>query len=121
MLDSFRGPQSTRLLLGESWVRGRFPCSKSTPKLRISQVSFCHNLLGDRDALDGEELLRVDGLIDGDEVGLEPGDFLEFFEADDGECGGGEFVFARALGAAGFAFGSAGSSALLRVAAVCLC
>ncbi len=61
-------------------------------------------LLGESDALDGEELLGVDGAVDGDQVGAEVGDVVEFFEADDGEGGGGEFVFAGVLGGGGFAF-----------------
>jgi hypothetical protein len=35
-----------------------------------------HGLLGERDALHGEELLGVDGLVDADETGAEVGDFL---------------------------------------------
>jgi hypothetical protein len=34
-------------------------------------------LLGEGDAFEGEELLRVDGLVDGHEVGLEAGDFVD--------------------------------------------
>ncbi len=60
-------------------------------------------LLGEGDALDGEEFLGVDGLVDGDEVVLEMGDLMEVFEADDGEGGGGEAVFAGILGGAGLA------------------
>src|SRR2546427_6724708 len=37
-------------------------------------------LLGEGDALDGEEFLGIDGLVDGEEVGAEMGDFLELFE-----------------------------------------
>ncbi len=47
-----------------------------------------NSLLGEGDALDGEEFLGVDGLVDGDEVVPEMGDLLEVFEADDGEGGG---------------------------------
>ena len=36
-------------------------------------------LLGEGHAFEGEELLGVDGLVDGDEVGLEACDFLEVF------------------------------------------
>ena len=49
-------------------------------------------LLGEGHAFEGEELLGVDGLVDGDEVELEAGDFLEVFESDDGEGGSGEAV-----------------------------
>jgi hypothetical protein len=75
-------------------------------------------LLGEGDALDGEEFLGVDGLVDGDGVFAEAGDLVEFLEADDGEGGGGESVLAGVLGGAGFAFGGAGSSGLGGVGAV---
>jgi hypothetical protein len=55
------------------------------------------------DGVLGEELLGVDGLVDGDEVVAEAGDFLEVFEADDGEGGPGEDVFAGVLGRVGLA------------------
>jgi hypothetical protein len=45
-------------------------------------------LLSEGHALQGEELLGVDGLVDGDEIGLEAIDFAGIFEADDGERGG---------------------------------
>jgi hypothetical protein len=61
------------------------------------------SLLREGDALDGEELLGIDRLVDGDEVGSEIGDFMEVFEADDGEGGGSEAVFAGILCGAGFA------------------
>jgi len=54
-------------------------------------------LLGEGEALDGEEFLGVDGLVDGDEVGSEMGDLLEVFEADDGKGRGSEAVFAAIL------------------------
>jgi hypothetical protein len=63
-------------------------------------------LLGEGDAFDGEQLLRVDGLVDGDQVGFEVGYSLQVFEADDGELGGGEDV---AAGGAGGARGRAGA------------
>jgi len=47
-------------------------------------------VLGEGDAFEGEELLGVDGLVEGDEVIPEAGDFLEVFEADDGEGRAGE-------------------------------
>ena len=76
------------------------------------------NVLGEGHALEGEEFLGVDGLVDGDEVGSEMGDFVEVFEADDGEGGGGEAVLAGVLGGAGFAFGGARSGGLGGVGAV---
>ena len=68
--------------------------------------------MGEGDTLDGEELLGVDGLVDGDGVLAEAGDLVEIFEADDGEGGGGETVFAGVLGGTGFALGGAGSGGL---------
>jgi hypothetical protein len=75
-------------------------------------------LLGEGDALDGEEFLGVDGLIEGDGVFAEFGDLVDFFEADDGEGGGGESMFAGVEGGAGLAFGRAGSGGLGGVGAV---
>jgi len=69
-------------------------------------------LLLESDALEGVEFLGIDGLVDGDEIGLEMGDFLEVFEAGDAETGGGEEVLARVLGGAGFAFGGTGPSGM---------
>ena len=66
-------------------------------------------LLGDGGAFEGEDLLGVDGLVEGDEVVAEMGDFLKVFEADDGEGRGGELVFAGILGRAGLALGGAGA------------
>src|SRR5207247_265405 len=65
-------------------------------------------LLGESDALDGEELLGVDGFVVGQEVVFEMGDIVEIFEADDGERGRGEAVFAGVLGGAGLALQGAG-------------
>ncbi|HUI80756.1 MAG TPA: hypothetical protein VLY24_22680 [Bryobacteraceae bacterium] len=75
-------------------------------------------LLGQGDALDGEEFLGVDGPIEGDEVGFEIGDFVEVFEADDGELGSGETVLTGVLRGAGFAFGRARAGGLSGVGAV---
>ena len=75
-------------------------------------------LLGEGDALDGEQLLMVDGLVDGDEVGLEVGDGVEVFEADDGEVGGGEAVFAGVLSGAGLALRGTGTGGAGGVGAI---
>jgi hypothetical protein len=75
-------------------------------------------LLGESDALDGEDLLGIDGLVEGDGVVAEAGDFVELLEADDGEGGGGEAVFAGVLGGAGFALGGAGPGGAGGVGAV---
>ena len=80
-------------------------------------------MLGEGDAFDGEGFLGVDGPVDGDGVGEEVGDVVDFLEADDGECGGVEDVLACVLGGAGLALGGAGSGgagALARLAASCL-
>jgi hypothetical protein len=76
------------------------------------------SLLGEGDALDGEEFLGVNGLVDGDEVGPEMGDFIQVLEADDGESGGGEAVFAGILGGAGLALRGAGSGGLGGIGAI---
>src|SRR5450756_2587335 len=76
------------------------------------------DLWGEGDALDGEELLGVDGLVDGDGVFAEFGDLVDVFEADDGEGGGGESMFAGVQGGAGLALGGAGSGGLGGVGAI---
>ena len=69
-------------------------------------------------ALEGELFLGVDGLIDGGEVVGEMGDFVEVLQADDGEGGGGEAVFAGVRGGAGLAFGCSGAGAFRGVGAI---
>jgi len=66
-------------------------------------------LLGEGDALDGEELLGVDGLVDGDEIGSEMVDLLEVFEADDGEGGGRKAVLAAISCGGGLTLRGAGA------------
>ena len=75
-------------------------------------------LLGEGHALDGEKLLGIDGLVEGDEVLLEAGDGVEFFKPDDGEVGGGKAVLAGVLGGDGFALGRARSGGAGGVGAV---
>ena len=75
-------------------------------------------LLGEGDALDGEKFLGVEGLVEGHEVVPEVGDFIEVFEADDGEGGGGESMFAGVLCGAGFAFRGAGAGSLGGIGAI---
>jgi len=77
-----------------------------------------HGLLRESHLLEGEQLLGVDGLVDGEEVVLETGDLIKFFESDDGEGGGGEAVSAGILGGTGLALGSARAGALAGVGAV---
>ena len=68
-------------------------------------------VLGEGDALEGEQFLGVDGFVDGDKVGFEAGDGFQVFEADDGEVGRGEAMAAGGPGGtpagAGLAFGGA--------------
>jgi len=68
-------------------------------------------MLGKGDALEGEQLLGVDGLVDVDQVVLEAGDGFQVFEADDGVIGGGEAMAAGGAegtpGGSGVAFGGA--------------
>ena len=75
-------------------------------------------LLGESDAFDGESLLGVDGLVGGHGFGVDVGEGIEFFEADDGEVGGGEAVLAGILSGAGLAFGGGGAGGLGGVYAV---
>jgi hypothetical protein len=75
-------------------------------------------LLGDGDALDGEEFLGVDGAVDGNGVIAELLNLVEVFEADNAEGGAGETVFAGVLGRAGFAFGGARAGRASGVGAV---
>jgi len=75
-------------------------------------------LLGESDALKGEEFLGVDGVVGFDEVFAEVGDLIEVFESDDGEAGGGEAVFAGILGRAGLAFRGAGAGGIGGVGAI---
>ena len=74
--------------------------------------------------LEGEHLLGVDGLVDGDEVLLETGDLVKLFESHDGEGGGGgETVSAGVAGGTGLPSGVHGPvllAALTRLAASCL-
>jgi len=75
-------------------------------------------LLGEGGAFEGEEFLGVDGLVEGDEVVAEMGDFLKILDADDGEGRAGEHVFAGVLGRVGLAFRGAGAGGLSGVGAV---
>jgi hypothetical protein len=75
-------------------------------------------LLGDGHAFEGEQLLGVDGAVDGDEAALEVGDFLEVFEADDAEGGAGIAVADGVAGGDGLALGGAGAGGKGGVGAV---
>ena len=66
-------------------------------------------LLRQGNAFEGEPFLGVDGAVEVGQVGLEVGDGLEVFQADDGEVGGGESVAVSVLGGAGLALGGAGA------------
>jgi hypothetical protein len=67
---------------------------------------------------EGEESLGIDGLVDGDEIVAEAGNFLEVFEADYGEGRGGELVFAGILGRAGLALRGTGTGGFGGVGAI---
>jgi hypothetical protein len=69
-------------------------------------------------ALQGEQFLGVDGLVEGDEVGGKMGDFVEIFEADAGKGGGGEAVQTGILSGAGLAFRGARSGGFGGVGAI---
>ena len=92
--------------------------SSGGEEARLEAGGAEERLLSEGDALDGEEFLRVDGLVNVDEVGFEVCDFIEIFEMDDGKSGGGEAVLAGVLGGTGLAFGSAGTGGLRRVGAI---
>jgi hypothetical protein len=77
-----------------------------------------HALLGDGDALDGEEFLGVGGLVERDGAISEFGDLLDVFEAGDGVRGGSEAVFAGVLGGTGFAIGGARAGGIGGVGAI---
>jgi hypothetical protein len=77
-----------------------------------------NGLLSEGHPFEGEEFLRVDWLIDGDEVVFEIGDFLGVFQADDGEGGSSEAVLGGVLSGAGFAFGGLGTGGMGGVGSV---
>jgi hypothetical protein len=66
-------------------------------------------LLGEGDALHGEEFLGIDRLVHGHQVRLETADFLKVFQPDHGEGRRRKAVLAGVLGGARLAAGSAGS------------
>jgi hypothetical protein len=68
-----------------------------------------HHELADGNALDGENLLGGLGLIIGESVGAEVVELAVLLEAEHGNGGGREAVFAGVEGGAGLAFGGAGS------------
>src|ERR1700686_5918780 len=68
-------------------VEGFVEASGEEAALEVGDAE--HGLLGEGDALDGEQLLGIDGTVNGNQIGAEAGDFLEIFEADDGEGRGG--------------------------------
>ena len=61
---------------------------------RLDAVSAEEGMPREGDALDGEKLFGVDGLVEGDEVGLEVGDGVGILGADGGEGGGVEEMVA---------------------------
>jgi hypothetical protein len=75
-------------------------------------------LLGDGHALQGEEFLGVGRAVGGDEGSFETSDFLEVFEAHDGEVGGRQAVAEGVAGGSGFAFRGAGAGGMGGVGAI---
>jgi hypothetical protein len=76
-------------------------------------------LLRHGDALNRDEFLSVDRFIAGDSVGLEFFDFVEVFEAHDGEGRRTETVFDCVAGTSRFAVNCSGSRGSLRVLPIC--
>jgi hypothetical protein len=66
-----------------------------------------YGVLGEGDALDGEEFLGIGGLVELDEVGAKVGDVIGVLDTEDGVSGGGEAVFAGVLSGTALAFGCA--------------
>jgi hypothetical protein len=77
-----------------------------------------HHELADGDALDGEDLLGGLGVVVGEGVGAEVVELAVLLEAEHGDVGGGEAVFAGIEGGAGLALGGAGSGGLRGVGPV---
>src|ERR1017187_7552853 len=75
-------------------------------------------LLAGGDALDGEEFLGVDGAVEVERILAELVDFVEVFEANDGEGVAGEAVFAGVEGGFHLTGGGTGAGGFLRVDAV---
>src|ERR1017187_9186111 len=75
-------------------------------------------LLAGGDALDGEEFLGVDGAVEVERILAELVDFVEVFEADDGEGVAGEAVFAGVEGGFHLTGGGTGAGGFLSVDAV---
>jgi len=77
-------------------------------------------MLGEGDALDGEQFLGAAqghaGLVDGDQIGLEAGDGFQVIEADDCVVRGGEAVAAGVSRGAGLACGGTGAGPRMRPA-----
>src|ERR1017187_8484496 len=70
------------------------------------------------DALDGEEFLGIDGAVEVERVLAELVDFVEVFEADDGEGVAGEAVLAGVEGGFHLTGGGTGAGGFLSVDAV---
>jgi hypothetical protein len=77
-----------------------------------------HGVLGEGDALDGEEFLGIGGLVELDEVGAKVGDVIGVLDTEDGVRGGGEAVFAGVLSGTGFAIGGARAGGIGGVGAI---
>jgi hypothetical protein len=75
-------------------------------------------VLGEGDAFDGEEFLRVLGRVDVDEVVAEAVNGVAVFDFEDVEVGAREGVLAGVLGGSGLPFRGAGAGGFLGVGAV---
>jgi hypothetical protein len=64
----------------------------------VAACALKNHLLRQSDALDGEEFLRVYGLVAGDGVGFELRDFAKVLDARHAEAGSAEFVMGDVVG-----------------------
>src|ERR1039458_7320909 len=99
------GEDGFEISSGPAGIEALIEASGEETSLKGGGTKKC--LLGQSDVFDGEELLRIDGPVEGDEVGLEVGYCEKVFGADDGEVGCSEAVLARVLGGASLALGRA--------------
>jgi hypothetical protein len=74
--------------------------------------------LAEGDALNGEDLLLVDGLVDGEGARLEFGELALIFEMEDRVGLAAEAVRAGVLRGTSFAVGGTGAGGVLRVGSV---
>jgi hypothetical protein len=99
------GEDGFEISSGPAGIEALIEASGEETSLKGGGTKKC--LLGQSDVFDGEELLRIDGPVEGDEVGLEVGYREKVFGADDGEVGCSETVLAGVMGGASLALGRA--------------